>query len=275
MKDTYALPKAMKEPEKDLLQYVTLIYGRPGIGKSTFAAEWPKCLMFSCERVSKGLRCHDFNHENGGVRSWEDLKAGVRLLEKSGNRFTTTAIDTADAAYLACMSYVCKREGISHPEDEGYGKGWEKVRREFQTVVQRLISLGGVVFTSHSREVSIRTASGATFTRIQPTLPGQALNVLKAVTDFVLYAEYARDLDGNTVRILLTEGTELVEAKQAVPMQSVLPFQRGAAFVTFKAAFEGKKIAVPQLLALNTASETVTKALRKATREGKQVKTRR
>lgn len=240
-----SLPTAPKKACADFLRYASLIYGRPGIGKTTWAASFPDALLLSCERVSKGIECFDFNAENGGVRDWATMRAAVDLLEKEKGRFKTIVIDTIDAAYNHALAFACKRMGIAHPQDEGYGKGWDAVKAEFVGVMDRIWATGrGLVFISHAKEAEIQSYSGEKYTRIQPTMSGQAYNFIKAKTDFVFYAEYYRDAAGNPFRILVTQGDDVVDAKSAGNLPRFLPLTKEDGVETVLAAFRGEDVGI-------------------------------
>ena len=262
----YHLPKKMRMAETNPQEYTWLFFGRPGVGKTTLLASFPKCLLLSCERVSKGLaNVYDFNSDKGGVTDWGVIRSAVRLLEKEKHSYQTTALDTVDFAYNHCMAWVCKKEGIEHPEDAAYGKGWNAVRKEFEGVLARLARVTGIVMSSHSKEVEITTVSGLKFTRIQPTMSGQAFSVVKAMTDFIFYAEYARTTEGKNVRVLVTQGNELIDAKRAVEMPDILLMpsysQRYLAYQMLTKAFAGQITKVPDVLALRTATKSSKDAL--------------
>jgi hypothetical protein len=200
--------------------------------------------MLSCERVSKGIECFDFNAERGGVTSWEVFRAAVALLEKE-KRFKTVVVDTIDVAYQQCLAYVCKKMGIAHPQDEGYGKGWDAVKAEFTGTMDRLwATRRGLVFISHAKEVEIQSHSGEKYTRIQPTMSGQAYNFIKAKTDFVFYAEYYRSADGEPIRILVTQGDDVVDAKSAGNLPRFLPMRKEDGVETILAAFRGDDVGI-------------------------------
>ena len=182
------LPDKPKKAVADFYRYASLIYGRPGVGKTPFLASFPGTVLFSCERVSKGIECFDLNAENGGVYRWEIFREGVKLLQQT-DRFQTVAIDTIDAAYQHCLDYVCRKRGIEHPQDEAYGKAWSAVRDEFEAQLDAIWKTGrGIVFSSHAHEVEITSHSGEKYTRSQPTMSGQAYKFIKAKTDFGSYA---------------------------------------------------------------------------------------
>lgn len=240
------LPTTPKKACDDFFLYATLIYGRPGIGKTTWATSFPDSLLLSCERVSKGIECFDFNAEAGGVHSWEIMRRAVELLERDTTRFKTVVIDTIDAAYNQAMTYTCKRLGIDHPHDKNdYGKSWDAVKAEFVGVMDRLWATGrGIVFISHAKEVEIQSHNGEKFTRIQPTMSGQAYGFIKAKTDFVFYAEYFKDADGNPLRVLITRGDDIVDAKSAGNLPRFLEMKKPDGVQTVLDAFAGKPVGI-------------------------------
>jgi len=241
----YRLPDKPKKPCEDFFSYVSAIYGRPGVGKTTWATSFPDSLLLSCERVSKGIECYDFMADEGGVRNWETFLAAVDLLEKNPDRFRTVVIDTIDAAYNQCLTAVCKKREISHPQDEGHGKAWDAVRREFTETIDRLQRTGrGIVFISHAKEIEILSHSGEKYSRIQPTMSGQAYAFVKAKTDFVFFAEYFRDPNGNPMRVLVTSGDEVVDAKSAGDLPRFLPLERQNGVDVILRAFRGEAVGI-------------------------------
>lgn len=259
------LPSGPKKIEADLSRYTIFVYARPGVGKTTLLSSFPDCLMFSCERVSKGIPCADFNSENGGVKNWEIFRAGVELLEKD-RRFKTVAIDTIDAAYNHCFNWVCEQRGIEHPEEEGWSKAWKAIQKEFQDQLMRIEATGrGVAFSSHSKEVEVQASSGAKFNRIQPTCAGAAYQIVKARTDFMLYAEHARTKEGKSIRILITEGDELIDAKHAGNMPAIIPLRAQGGYKVLEDAFAGRiqGIAPSSLMSGRDTSKTANTLINK------------
>jgi len=240
IRPTYSLPTAPKETCHNFLELAGLIYGRPGIGKTSFLASFPETLMLSCERVSKGISCFDFNAENGGVHKWEVFLAAIKLLEDTPGTFKTVGIDTIDALYNLCFAYVCKKFGIAHPQDEAYGKAWDAIKQEFAGALDRLWATGrGVIFTSHAKESEVKSHSGETYSRITPTMSNQAFGYIKAKTDYVFYAEYFRDTNGEPVRVLITSGDDLVEAKCPGGIPRFLPLDKKRGVDVVIEAFTG------------------------------------
>ena len=251
-----------------------MIYGRAGIGKTSFMAEFPDAILFSCERVSKGIECFDFNAENGGITSWEVFRQGVKLLKKS-KQFQAVCIDTIDAAYNLCVDYICRKNGVASIGDIDYGKGWNALKQEFAEQIDAIWKTGrGVIFSSHAKEVRVDSASGIDYTRIMPSAGKQVLAYIKAKTDFVFYAEYVR-IKNKTIRVLFTQGDEMVEAKHAdvAGFPEFLPMLKGKGLQTVLDAFAGKDVGLdPALIrpsdqTSEAATDSITKSKLNRTKE--------
>lgn len=275
-----ALPDVPKEPDRDLSHYTLLLYGREKIGKTTMLASFPDALFFSTEPGTKGLRIFEFNHEDGGTRNWDIFRKGVDLLEKTPGKFKTVVIDTVDRAYDMCLDWVCENRGVEYPGHdadgkEDFGKSWRAVKMEFLEQLHRISQSGrGICFTSHAKESEIKTRSGDRYTRIFPTMSGQARAVVEAVVDLFFYAEYVRGEDGSTQRVLICRGDETIwaGARECVgtTFPAFLPMQAKNGYAVIRDAFLGKyKGLDPSTLMVartttQTAKEFIVKAKTKA-----------
>jgi hypothetical protein len=255
-----SLPTSPKHACTDFFEYVSLIYGRAGIGKTTWAAGFPNSLLLSCERVSKGVEAYDFNWENGGVTSWEIFLAAVDLIEKNPGKFKTVVIDTAEALYQHCFNFICKKLGVDHPSDgRDFGKAWAMIKDEFTNALDRIWKVGlGVCFTAHAKEVDVVSNSGSKYTRIMPEMAAPMYKYLRAKSDFMFYAEYLRDKDGNPLRVLITSGDDLIEAKSAGSLPRILPFTKEDGVQTVVDAFAGERVGInpSELRASNQTSKS-------------------
>ena len=241
----YKLPTEMREPLTDPGQSTGLIHGEIKIGKTTFIGQLPECFILATEPGTKGLRVFDEQ-----VGTWGKMRRIVKALEEEPSRFRTVAIDTADEAYKQCLEYVCDNLGIDYPgKDAGgkedYGRSWNAVRREFTSVVNRIVRTGrGVWFTSHSIVETIEPLSGASFDRIVPSMGKQARETINALVDMVFYACFVREVEtGRSIRVLFCEGNETVvaghrETPGAFP--PFLPLLREGMWRVLTQAFNGE-----------------------------------
>lgn len=258
-----SLPSKPKEPVTDLREFLTLVYGREKIGKTTLFSQWPDVLFLSTEPGSKGLRIYE-----SAIGSWKDMRDVVKLLENEPKRFKTIVIDTADRAYDMCLDFVCDERGIEYPgtDDSGeqdFGKSWRAVKQEFMDVIHRIIRTGrGVCFTSHATESEVKTRAGQRYTRIFPSMSGQARKVIEALVDIIMYADYMKDAEGNTIRVLMCHGDETIFAghrKTAGAFPDLLPLLEKGGYQAFLDGFNGRHPGVDPKK-LNTAKTTTKTA---------------
>jgi hypothetical protein len=201
-----SLPEGKSEPSDNLQDYSILLFGRKKIGKTTLAAQFKDALFLMCEPGGKALRIRQV-----AVKSWLELKGYVDLAIND-KKTRTVVIDTADFAYEYCMEYVCEKLVIDHPSDEGYGKGWNAVRKEFTSVIKNILHSGkGVIFISHSKDEEFKTRHAESFHKTVSSMPGQAKDVLEGLVD--IWVNY--DYDGKK-RVLILGGSEEVDAGHRV-----------------------------------------------------------
>ena len=118
-----------------------VIYGAEGIGKSTFASQFPNTLFLDTEGGTSSLpvrrvKCGD---------SWEYLLSCVEEVIKDPSICQTLVVDTADWAESLCSKYVCEKYRKANIEDFGFGKGYVYLVDEFSKLLDdlnKLIEIG-------------------------------------------------------------------------------------------------------------------------------------
>lgn len=200
----FELAKGVHVPSKSLSDYIIFLAGRKKIGKTAFAAQFPDHYIMEYEpKNASHLHCR-YND----IRTWAETMRCIELLEKSPGYAKTIIVDDVPTMYDMCLAYVCKKEGIGYPSDLEYGKGWNAVKREFESVIKRIMAIGpGVIFTAHTKLKDIETKSGKKFQRLESTLSGQASSVMDAITHLWIVMDYEKD--GRVMRLL---GDEYLKA---------------------------------------------------------------
>lgn len=189
MKDAptaYVLPTQKTTPVANLLGYVTLIFGEKKIGKTSMLSEGDVDTFFAFfEPGGKSLSTY-----SDVFTSWATFKLFCNEAVRS-KRFPHVVIDTVDIAYDVASKYALKKLGIEHAGDAGYGKGWAAVRDEFAAPIMKLVNGGvAVTFISHADDKEIETRDGTKFTKLMPTMPKQARNLVEGLVDIWAYYGY-------------------------------------------------------------------------------------
>lgn len=186
----------------DLSGYITLIYGPPKIGKSTFGACMPKPLLLAFERgynAIPGVIAQD-------ITSWGEMKQVMRELKKPEvqENFKSIVVDTIDIAADFAQKYVCNQLGIENIGDGGWTtNGWAKYKKEFEDVFRTLAQLGyAIVFISHDKEKTIKPQNGTEYQQIGSSMQSSALSIIENMADIIGYAHPKVNPDGTTQRVL-------------------------------------------------------------------------
>lgn len=205
------LPQAKTEIKPNVSDLTVLVYGIPKIGKSTFCSHAENALFIATEPGLNHLEVYQ-----APVTSWEELLQVLAEIAKGEHSFKTIIIDTIDNMYKFCTEYVCKKNGIDHESDLGYGKAYSLIKNEFQRVLTKLAFLPyGLFMISHSQIQEIETRIGK-FNKTVPTLPNGARAIVLGLADMILYcdSESHRQEDNTIIerRIIKTKPNPMYEA---------------------------------------------------------------
>lgn len=169
----------------------TVIYGPEGIGKSTFASQFPDPVFIDTEGSTKHMDVARFPKPS----SWTMLLEEVRQVRDCPSCCKTLVIDTADWAEQLCIDHVCskaKKDGI---EDFGYGKGYIYAAEEFgrllnllEEIIERNIH---VVVTAHAKMRKFEQPDEiGSYDRWEMKLTKNVAPLVKEWADMVLFANY-------------------------------------------------------------------------------------
>lgn len=187
---------------RDLSGYITLIYGPPKSGKTTFGSKMPNALLLAFERgynALPGVIAQD-------IMTWGEMRQTLRELKKPEvkDRFKSVIIDTADIAADLCQKYICNQLGIENIGDGGWTtNGWAKYKKEFDETFRTLSQLGyAVVFISHDKEKSIKPQNGNEYQQIGSSMQSSALSIIENMADIIAYAH--PQITENGTKMMLT-----------------------------------------------------------------------
>lgn len=171
-----------------------VVYGPEGIGKSTFASQFPNPLFIDTEDSTTDMDVKRLKNPT----SWSEL---IQMLDwvKQTKPCSTIIIDTADWAQTLAERAVCSEKGVTSIEDIGYGKGYVFMRDKFGNLLDKLTEIkeAGIntVLTAHSQIKKFEDpAELGAYDRYELKLAEKAnasiAGVVKEWADMVLFLNY-------------------------------------------------------------------------------------
>lgn len=234
------LPREKTKPENDLSKLITLVYGPPKIGKTTFCAGGEKTLFLSTEPGTVGLSVYSIE-----IGTWEEFVESCKALLSDGSQFDTVIIDTFDRLYEICADYVCIQSKVKELGDLPYGAGFQKVKTMIINVLKKMKSFPqAVILTSHAREYEIKTRGRITYHKFSPAIPQSIHGPVFAFVDLLLYVQFQRNEDETIRRVLLSQGTDEFDAGDRT---GLLPPSLPLEWETFRDCFKQTKSRNPRL----------------------------
>lgn len=211
-----------------------VLYGVEGIGKSTFASQFPNPLFIDTEGSTNELDVRRLPMPT----SWEMLKTEVDFVASNPGICSTLVIDTADWAERLCIKSICdanKKPGI---EAFGYGKGYTYLAEEFGRLLNRLRDIAdsgvNILLTAHAimRKVEQPEQTGA-YDHWELKMEKKTAPMVKEWATMLLFANYRvmviTDDNGNAKarggdRVLYTSHHASWDAKNRKGFPDVMPF---------------------------------------------------
>lgn len=215
-----------------------VIYGPEGIGKSTFASQFPDPLFIDTEGGTSNLNIRRVKCN----KSWNELLTIVKEIYANPSICKTVVLDTADWSEFLCINAVCEKYRKNNIEDFGFGKGYVYLLDEYSkllTFLDQLIEAGiHVVITAHAkpRKFELPEEQGA-FDRYEMKLTRQVAPLIKEWCDALLFCNYK-------IYVVTTENN----SKKAQGGKRVL-------YTTHKPTYDAKnRFNLPEELELNFSS---------------------
>lgn len=190
------------------------LYGLPGVGKTSLAAQFPKSLILGFEQGTNALD----DVFVAPMKTWSDWRSVLSQLtrdEELKQKFETICFDTADMMWDILVRKICAEHQVTRIGEIGWGQGYEEAKAEFLSGLDQLSKAGyGIVFISHSTEKTFKNEKGEEYTKIVPALPNRPFDVINKMVDLVGYIrEIQIDDEGNRERFIYFRGDDRFLAK--------------------------------------------------------------
>jgi hypothetical protein len=208
-----------------------VIYGVESVGKSTFAAQFPKPLFLDVEGGTAHL-----DTDRAEINSALELDEALTACKSA--EYQSIIIDSADWAERLILEHMLVTDKKKSVEDYGYGKGFVMLAEKFArllSVADQLITAGkNVVFIAHSKVQRVEPPDlMSAYDRFELKLTKQSAPLLKEWADELWFfkfktktveSESGRSKGiGGKERIILTTHSAAYDAKTRSGLAEELP----------------------------------------------------
>jgi hypothetical protein len=211
--------------ETDMRAPKGIVYGPPGLGKTTFGARATNPIIVDCENGAAHVKCYRTPY----LPNWDAIRPWLEFLAYENHPYQTAVIDSIDwllrrleervAGVNGDMENMNKTMNRSHG---GYGNGKQVMRNYvYQFLLPTLDAMVNrgvaVVLLAHASRQTMTTIDGATVEKSVPEIHPDLMNAIVEWSDFVGAA-----LMEDGMRVLVLNETSQQLAKNRYGITNVL-----------------------------------------------------
>jgi len=176
---------------KQQLPRKTVIYGGPGIGKSTIASQCPDAIFLPTEDGLGQIDCHSFDI----AASYDDVMSNIGQLYTEDHSYKAVVIDSADWLERLIWESICQQQSVESIEQASgsYGKGYVLACNLFSAVLTGLDALRQtkgmhIIIIAHAKTESHKDPENPDYDRWVPKLHKHVSALLLEWADEMLFA---------------------------------------------------------------------------------------
>lgn len=175
-----------------------VLYGEPGVGKSTFACKAPRPFFVCTDGNYEWLEdfgAKEKDHVECGT--WSEIK---NALASDFEGYDTIVLDLAEDAFKFGEYEFCQKNKIDHISDIGYGKAYDITRNEFFIEMCKLFSKPkNVILIMHGITFVVKDRRGVDHTKYGPSsrMPDKLVDMIEGRVRYFLRCYMKAEEDGN------------------------------------------------------------------------------
>lgn len=240
-----------------------LIYGPPGLGKTSLAAEFPSPIIIDVEDgTPAGVEIPTF----GRIESFAQVMEALQALYTEDHQHMTLVIDSLDKTEPLVWQSVCEQHNKKSIEDFGYGKGYVEASAAWRTMYDWCNALRRdkgmtIVFIAHSTVNTFEDPLAPAYSTYDIRLHKRANAMVQDEVDAIWFINQDQTIkseesgfnksraraEGAGVRWIYTEKRPAFVAKNRFGMPEAILYNKGQGYG-----------AVAPFLPTHTAPEAVT-----------------
>lgn len=184
-----------------------LVYGDPGVGKSTFAATAPKPVFIPLEDGLDQVDCVKFPH----VKDFATFISYLKAVREEEHDFQTLVIDSLSALQNIVADGVCAAAGAKFLTAAygGYNRGNDAALVQFRKDVYSLLDeirqkrRMAIIQIAHSHDETVKYTDGTSDRRTAPRLISAIRDWVVEWNDIVAYARIRTMEDASGGKIVI------------------------------------------------------------------------
>jgi len=201
-----------------------IIYGPPGIGKTTFGASADGSIIIDCENGAGAIRCSRTPY----LATWPEIEKWLMAIEREAHDYKTLVVDSLDWLLRRLEEAVSgsngKLDSTLNRSHGGYGAGKQVLKnyvyQRLLPTLDRIVGRGiSVILLAHVKRTAVTDTDGITREKTTADLPDEFRNIFIEWSDFVCLAR--QDAAGN--RSLVTAETPQALAKNRYGLPKTVP----------------------------------------------------
>ncbi len=231
-----------------------LIYGPPGMGKTTLASEFPNPVFLQVEDgTPSDLELTGFKPD-----TFESIMEAIGSLYQDEHAFGSIVIDSLDKMEPLLWDAVCRQNNWPNIEHPGYGKGYVATAYLWRDLLDGLNALRvdrgmNIVLISHSDVERFDDPTSVSYSQYQVRLHKSGRKLVEDEMDAILlikqevsvkqedqgFNKTRSHAEGSSQRFIYCEGRPAFVAKNRFGMPPKVPFRKGSGYAELAKYFPG------------------------------------